>query len=72
MIVYMYASACLLTTYRRYWSNVSRRSGYAAEGMQSGPVARQQSVSITYSTSLLTRGGQDFDIFNATRPLFTC
>ena len=29
-------------------------------------------VNLTYSTSVLMRRGQDFDVFNATRPLFTC
>jgi hypothetical protein len=75
VIVYMYAGAWLLTTNRRFWSNVSRRGAtgeYAGEGTLSGPVARQRSVNVTYSTSVLARRGQDFDVFNATRPLFKC
>jgi hypothetical protein len=79
VIIYMYGFACLLTTYRRYWSNVSRRYGqsgargqYPGEGTLSGPVARQRSLNLTYSTSVLAQRGQDFETFNATRPLFTC
>jgi hypothetical protein len=61
----MYAGAWLVTTNRHYWSNV--------KGTLSGPVARQRSVNLTFSTSVLTGRGQDFDIiFNATRPLVTC
>jgi hypothetical protein len=78
VIVYMYAGAWLLTTTRRYWTNVSRRCGqagateHAGESSLSGPVTRHGPVNFTYSTSVLTRHGQDFATFNATRPLFTC
>ena len=79
MIVYMYAGAWLFTTTRRYWSNVSRRHGQAeAPGQHpsgttlSGPVVRNRSVNLTYSTSILTRRGQDFDMLNVTRPLVKC
>ena len=79
MIVYMYAGAWLLTTNRRYWKNVSRRYRQlgapgqdSGEGTLSGPVARHRAVNITYSTSVLTRPGHDFDMLNVTRPLFKC
>jgi hypothetical protein len=79
MIIYMYASAWLLTTSRRYWSNASRRyrqSGATdqdgGEGTLSGPVARQRSVNLTYSTSILRGRGPDFDMANPTRPLVRC
>ena len=75
MIVYMYAVARLLTTNRRYWSNVSRRyrkwgatSQCAGEVTLSGPIAQHQAVSLTYSTSVLTRHGH----FDATRSPFKC
>ena len=79
MIIYMYASAWLLTTNRRYWSNASRRyrqseptQHYANGGTLSGPVARKRSVNLTYSTSILMGRGQDFDMLNPTRPLVRC
>ena len=75
----MYAAVWLLTTNRRYWTNVSRQYGQSGakeqcpdEGTLSGPVARHRPVNLTYSTSVLTRRGQDFDMANLTRPLFTC
>jgi hypothetical protein len=79
VIVYMHDGAWLFTTTRRYWSNASRRYGqaggtgqHASEGTLSGPVVRHRSVNLTYSTSILTRRGQDFDMLNVTRSLFTC
>ena len=77
MIVYMYAGTWLFTTTRRFWSNVGRRYGRAGgagqnagEATLSGPVVRHRSVSLTYSTSALTR--QDFVTFNPTLPLVEC
>lgn len=79
MIIYMYASAWLLTTNRRFWSDASRRyrqSGAtdqdAGEGALSGPIARHQSLNLTYSTSLLRGRGPDFDMANPTRPFVRC
>ena len=79
MIIYMYAGAWLLTTTRRYWSSVSRRYGqsgptgqHASDGTLSGPVVRQRSVNVTFSTSVLAGRASDCDVFNAARPLFTC
>jgi hypothetical protein len=79
VIIYMYASAWLLTTNRRYWSNASRRFRQSGatdqcedEGALSGPVARQRSVNLTYSTSILRGRGMDFDMANPTRPFVRC
>ena len=75
MIIYMYASAWLLTTNRRYWTNARRRYGQfgaTQHATLSGPVPRKRAVNLTYSTSILMGRGQDFDMLNPTRPLVRC
>jgi hypothetical protein len=46
--------------------NPDRQDNTRLGGTVSIPVARMQSVKLTYSTGVFTRRGQDFDTFNAT------
>ena len=46
--------------------NPDRQDNTRLGGTLSIPVARQQSVKLTYSTGMATRRGNDFDSFNAT------